>query len=145
VDEAGILTLNSRMFVDTDLGSFRRPSSRSPHNTDYSCHPWTASSGYHHRAGGNAAVGDFAGFAVDLGRLADVTPIEITLLSSTITPSTTSERAPMKQLSPMMVGLACRFEHAAERRRRTGARSADLRAGADSTRCRPWCSPRRRH
>ena len=35
------------------------------------------------------------------------TPIEMTEPSSTITPSTTSERAPMKQLSSMMVGLAC--------------------------------------
>ena len=35
------------------------------------------------------------------------TPIEMTEFSSTITPSTTSERAPMKQLSSMMVGLAC--------------------------------------
>ena len=35
------------------------------------------------------------------------TPIEITEFSSTITPSTISERAPMKQLSSMMVGLAC--------------------------------------
>ncbi len=34
-------------------------------------------------------------------------PIERTLFSSTMTPSTTSERAPMKQLSSMMVGLAC--------------------------------------
>ncbi|MNK73963.1 hypothetical protein D3C87_934660 [compost metagenome] len=30
-----------------------------------------------------------------------------TEFSSTTTPSTTSERAPMKQLSSMMVGLAC--------------------------------------
>ncbi|KAG0736464.1 hypothetical protein G6F24_018336 [Rhizopus arrhizus] len=30
-----------------------------------------------------------------------------TEFSSTPTPSTTSERAPMKQLSSMMVGLAC--------------------------------------
>src|SRR4051812_17183457 len=36
------------------------------------------------------------------------TPIEITLPSSTITPSTISERAPMKQLSSIMVGLACK-------------------------------------
>jgi hypothetical protein len=35
------------------------------------------------------------------------TPIESTEPSPTITPSTTSERAPMKQLSSMMVGLAC--------------------------------------
>ena len=35
------------------------------------------------------------------------TPIESTAPSSTITPSTTSERAPMKQLSSMMVGAAC--------------------------------------
>ena len=35
------------------------------------------------------------------------TPIESTAFSSTITPSTTSERAPMKQLSSMMVGFAC--------------------------------------
>ena len=35
------------------------------------------------------------------------TPIEITQPSSTITPSTTSERAPIKQLSPIMVGFAC--------------------------------------
>ena len=34
------------------------------------------------------------------------TPIETTAPSSTITPSTTSERAPMKQSSSMMVGLA---------------------------------------
>ena len=34
-------------------------------------------------------------------------PIASTEFSSTITPSTTSERAPMKQLSSMMVGLAC--------------------------------------
>ncbi len=35
------------------------------------------------------------------------TPIEMTLFSSTMTPSTTSERAPMKQLSSMMTGFAC--------------------------------------
>src|SRR5476649_836366 len=35
------------------------------------------------------------------------TPIEITEPSSTITPSTISERAPIKQLSSIMVGLAC--------------------------------------
>ena len=35
------------------------------------------------------------------------TPIEITQPSSTITPSTTSERAPIKQLSPIIVGFAC--------------------------------------
>src|SRR6266567_3819837 len=35
------------------------------------------------------------------------TPIEITAPSSTMTPSTISERAPMKQLSSMMVGFAC--------------------------------------
>ena len=35
------------------------------------------------------------------------TPIEITEFASTITPSTISERAPMKQLSSMIVGLAC--------------------------------------
>ena len=34
------------------------------------------------------------------------TPMESTEPSPTITPSTTSERAPMKQLSSMMVGLA---------------------------------------
>src|SRR4051794_28889205 len=35
------------------------------------------------------------------------TPIDSTEPSPTITPSTTSERAPMKQLSSMMVGPAC--------------------------------------
>ena len=35
------------------------------------------------------------------------TPIDSTLPRSTMTPSTTSERAPMKQSSSMMVGLAC--------------------------------------
>ena len=35
------------------------------------------------------------------------TPMPSTEFSSTITPSTTSERAPMKQLSSMIVGLAC--------------------------------------
>ena len=35
------------------------------------------------------------------------TPMLMTEFSSTITPSTTSERAPMKQLSSMIVGLAC--------------------------------------
>src|SRR5271163_4162677 len=35
------------------------------------------------------------------------TPIDNTAPSPTITPSATSERAPMKQLSSMMVGLAC--------------------------------------
>jgi len=35
------------------------------------------------------------------------TPIETTEFSPTITPSTISERAPMKQLSSMMVGFAC--------------------------------------
>ena len=35
------------------------------------------------------------------------TPIEITAPSSTITPSATSERAPMKQLSSMITGPAC--------------------------------------
>src|SRR4026208_519766 len=34
-------------------------------------------------------------------------PIASTEPSSTTTPSTTSERAPMKQLSSMIVGLAC--------------------------------------
>jgi hypothetical protein len=34
--------------------------------------------------------------------------MESTAPSSTTTPSTTSERAPMKQLSSMMVGLACK-------------------------------------
>src|SRR5688572_31670734 len=34
------------------------------------------------------------------------TPMPSTLFSSTITPSTTSERAPMKQLSSMIVGFA---------------------------------------
>ena len=50
-----------------------------------------------------------------------------------MTPSTTSERAPMKQLSSMMVGRGLqRFEHAADA---DAARQmhvlADLRAGAD--------------
>ena len=36
------------------------------------------------------------------------TPMEITDPSPTMTPSTISERAPIKQLSSMMVGLACR-------------------------------------
>ena len=35
------------------------------------------------------------------------TPIEITEFSSTTTPSTISERAPIKQLSSMIVGFAC--------------------------------------
>ncbi len=35
------------------------------------------------------------------------TPIDRTDPSPTMTPSTTSERAPMKQSSSMMVGLAC--------------------------------------
>ena len=35
------------------------------------------------------------------------TPMPSTEFSSTITPSTTSERAPMKQLSSMIVGFAC--------------------------------------
>src|SRR5271168_4074388 len=35
------------------------------------------------------------------------TPMEITAPVSTITPYTISERAPMKQLSSMMVGVAC--------------------------------------
>ena len=35
------------------------------------------------------------------------TPIAITEFSSTITPSTTDEFEPMKQLSSTMVGLAC--------------------------------------
>src|SRR6056300_246568 len=35
------------------------------------------------------------------------TPIDITEFFSTMTPSTTSERAPIKQLSSIMVGLAC--------------------------------------
>src|ERR1044071_4506221 len=34
------------------------------------------------------------------------TPMEMTLFSSTTTPSTTSERAPMKQLSSMITGFA---------------------------------------
>ena len=43
------------------------------------------------------------------------TPIEMTAFSSTITPSTISERAPMKQLSSMMVGFGLqRLEHAAD-------------------------------
>src|SRR3569623_1971978 len=36
------------------------------------------------------------------------TPIVTTEPSSTITPSPTTERAPMKQLSSMMVGAACK-------------------------------------
>ena len=61
------------------------------------------------------------------------TPMEITEPSPTITPSTTSERAPMKQLSSMMVGLGLqRLEHAADA---DAARQmhvlADLRARAD--------------
>ena len=61
------------------------------------------------------------------------TPIEITEPAPTITPSTTSERAPMKQLSSMMVGRGLqRLEHAADA---DAARevhvAADLRAGAD--------------
>src|SRR6185503_4135512 len=36
------------------------------------------------------------------------TPIDSTEPVPTITPSTTSERAPMKQLSSMMTGLACK-------------------------------------
>ena len=61
------------------------------------------------------------------------TPIEITAPSPTITPSTTSERAPMKQLSSMMVGRGLqRLEHAADA---DAARQvhvpADLRARAD--------------
>src|SRR5215813_13719274 len=36
------------------------------------------------------------------------TPIESTEPSRTITPSTTSERAPMKQLSSMITGPACK-------------------------------------
>ncbi len=35
------------------------------------------------------------------------TPMESTAPSSTITPSTTSDRAPMKQLSSMITGPAC--------------------------------------
>ena len=35
------------------------------------------------------------------------TPIEITEPSRTITPSTISERAPIKQLSSIIVGVAC--------------------------------------
>ena len=35
------------------------------------------------------------------------TPIDSTAPVPTITPSTTSERAPMKQLSSMITGLAC--------------------------------------
>jgi len=35
------------------------------------------------------------------------TPIEITAPRSTTTPSTISERAPMKQSSSMIVGVAC--------------------------------------
>ena len=61
------------------------------------------------------------------------TPIESTEPSPTITPSTTSERAPMKQLSSMIdrVGLQ-RLEHAADAdAARDVAVLADLRAGAD--------------
>src|ERR1700722_14006767 len=36
------------------------------------------------------------------------TPIEMTAPDSTTTPSTISERAPIKQLSSMMVGPACK-------------------------------------
>ena len=61
------------------------------------------------------------------------TPIETTEPSPTMTPSTTSERAPMKQLSSMMVGIGLqRLQHAADA---DAARQmhvlADLRAGAD--------------
>jgi hypothetical protein len=53
--------------------------------------------------------------------------------SRTITPSTTSERAPMKQLSSMMVGLACRGSSTPPMPDAAGdvAVLADLGAGAD--------------
>ena len=61
------------------------------------------------------------------------TPIDSTEPSPTTTPSTTSERAPMKQLSSMMVGFGLqRLEHAADAdAAREVAVLADLRAGAD--------------
>ena len=61
------------------------------------------------------------------------TPIERTQPSPTITPSTTSERAPMKQLSSMMVGIGLqRLEHAADADAAGKMHVlADLRAGAD--------------
>ena len=61
------------------------------------------------------------------------TPMPSTEFSSTITPSTTSERAPMKQLSSMIVGLGLqRLEHAADADAAGQMHVlADLRAGAD--------------
>ena len=95
--------------------------------------------------GGNLAAEHLAGGAVDdLGGGARYTPIDSTAPWRTITPSATSERAPTKQSSSMMVGLACRGSSTPPMpRRRTGARSC--RSGRRSrrlTRCRPW-SPRR--
>ena len=57
----------------------------------------------------------------------------ITLPRSTITPSTTSERAPMKQSSSMMVGFGLqRFQHAADADATGQVHArADLRAGTD--------------
>ncbi len=62
-------------------------------------------------------------------------PIEMTEPSSTMAPSTTSERAPMEQLSSVMVGAACSaLECAADA---AAARQvhvlADLRAGVQSS------------
>lgn len=57
------------------------------------------------------------------------TPIDRTQPSSTTTPSTTSERAPMKQLSSMMVGLAW-----------SGSSTPPIPAPADTCTLRPTCA-----
>jgi len=63
--------------------------------------------GHHDRMGRDMATDDLTRAPVhDLERLGDEHPIATMQPSPTITPSTISERAPMKQLSPMMVGLA---------------------------------------
>jgi hypothetical protein len=68
----------------------------------------------------------------------------ITLPRSTTTPSTTSERAPMKQSSSMMVGrpAAAPARRRCRRRRRGAARCRSARSCRPWPRCRPSCRRR---
>ena len=57
------------------------------------------------------------------------TPMPITLWWPTTTPSTTSDRAPMKQWSSMIVGLAC-----------SGSSTPPMPAPPDRWQCLPTCA-----
>jgi hypothetical protein len=87
-------------------------------------------------------INDLAGGAVhDLGRSPQETPPSTApRLPRTITPSATSERAPMKQLSSMITGPACkRLQHAPDAR---AARDVhDSCRSARTSRPSPTCPP----